>query len=138
MATNPYTAIHINTSPTTGTAAAVSDVQAPNDTVKEAPKTGASAETSTSPLHTAQSLVAPATILPPEVLTYKAKSSKTVGNADKPIITKVGPKAVGDDDSDTSSSSDDDSDSSDDEKDQMQKGKKGKGEDDKVKLHTLF
>lgn len=88
------------------------------DAAEEAPKTepstSAPADATKSPLHTVQTLTAPATLLPPETLAQKAKSSKTFSNADKPVITKIGPQAAVEYSSDveeatdTTSSSDED------------------------------
>ncbi len=114
MATNLHTILHINTAPTIGT------IPTMKDAAEEAPKTEPStsapapAETTKSPLRTAQTLTAPATLLPPETLAQKAKSSKTVSNADKPVITKIGPQTAVEYSSDveeatdTTSSSDED------------------------------
>jgi len=112
MATNPHTILHINTAPTMGTTPTMKD--AAEEAPEPEPSTSASADTTKSPLLTAQTLTAPATLLPAETLAQKAKSSKTVSNADKPVITKIGPQTAVEYSSDveeandTTSSSDED------------------------------
>jgi len=112
MATNPHTILHINTAPTIGTIPTMKD--AAEEAPEPEPSTSAPADTTKSPLHTAQTLTAPATLLPAETLAQKAKSSRTVSNADKPVITKIGPQTAleyssdGEDVTDTTSSLDED------------------------------
>lgn len=134
MASNPYTTIHINTGPTVGTSLTTSDVQGLKDAAKEALKTESSTSTepTSSPLHKAQTLVAPATLLPPEALAQKAKSSKTTSNADEAVVTKVGPETVESDHED-GDENEGDTDTSDDDSDGKKKKKTKEKKDGKLK-----
>ena len=132
MASNPYTTIHINTGPTISTTPPTSDVQGLKDAAKEALQTESSTSTS-SPLHKPQTLVAAATLLPPEALAPKAKSSKTTSNAEDPVVTKVGPETVKSDREDEDEN-ESETDTADDDGDGKKKRKTKEKKDGKLKL----